>query len=85
LSAQALDKCAIVFILPAQRFSAVTVTTLIENLKDDPKILANKLEQRLKGNKVHVSSIERAAMTENAVIEQLPLEKIGPRLIEKLS
>jgi hypothetical protein len=63
----------------------VTVTTLIENLKDDPKILANKLEQRLKGNKVHVSSIERAAMTENAVIEQLPLEKIGPRLIEKLS
>jgi two-component system chemotaxis response regulator CheB len=32
-----------------------------------------------------VYGMPRAAMTENAVIEQLPLEKIGPRLIEKLS
>jgi hypothetical protein len=42
---------------------AVTVTALIENLKDDPKILADKLEQRLKGNKVHVSSIDNMTMS----------------------
>jgi chemotaxis protein methyltransferase CheR len=76
LNTQAMDKCAIVFILPAQRISdlerviadlrpspAVTVTALIENLKDDPKILADKLEQRLKGNKVHVSSIDNMTMS----------------------
>jgi hypothetical protein len=37
---------------------AITVAVLIENLKDDPKVLATKFEQRLKGNKVHISSID---------------------------
>lgn len=32
-----------------------------------------------------VYGMPRAAMIENAVVEQLPLEKIGPRLLEKLS